>query len=1151
MSESDQSASPSPSLLGRVDSVCIRFEDVWRAGERPQIEDYLADTPEPERSLLLRELLGLELAYHRLRGEMLTPEAYLQRFPDHAKLVQEAFREQASEARDQAESPQEPVSTGPEMAGAGEAEPPVRLGRYGSFCTGPYESPAVQREPFSEFAPGTLLNNRYVLEEVLGHGGMGQVFLGCDSVLDRPVAVKVIRPRNPQLRERSLCEASLRQAFVEEARIGANLTHPAIATVFDFGFHEEEPFIVFEYIAGETLREVIRRRGRLPLEEVRLILGPLAQALDFAHSHHVVHRDLKPENVRGTTQGHFKILDLGLAKEFRHEVDWSFAGTPAYASPEQAAGLSCDGRTDQYALALIAHEMLTGHLLFESTDWSDLLRLHREQDPLSPRRFVPDLAESVCTALLRALRKEPNQRFASCEEFAVAFGCQLLTAPVPLPEILRLTAVPRMRGGWNSARFRIIRKGMAVYLVLSRDSLWVMYRGEMRCWPLHALTEVRRNWWGKELHLSFHRARQVVRQAFRFANRKECQHWCKLLQDLKSHSPSAASVPTEWLQVEPVVLMRRPPAMRYQALGPVEFQDAKPRRAEVGLQVRAAMMGSDAVVDVQKERLPQLGQTVHRRSGMAIKAVDTAGRRELRSRWFATQVSQLSRWMLVLIGVSFLATLFGTWLISLLSIGGIGIPLFPGETVSQRLVEDTLVIVLIHSWALAIALLARWLLWPQLLRPAALAILVLGARPLAGLVGWLGAGVVHGRWAGGIVFFLSLLDPINLAILLFACFLCRRAWRSYGDYRKLAPDAEQDVPSTRRAGGRLALAASVLYLLLLGGFWAGGQYSYVSKFAFPGNESWKERQALKTFANGRAQMAQNPQAAEAAFRRALPLWQELTHATRSRPEYRHNLAATYHNLGVLMTQRGKPAEAEEAYRHALTHYDKVGADFPAYQKHRKDGESAQQSLTQLLVLKPFLEDAAETQEGRRLEAAGQHRAVIEIYRQALARHEKQRDEFPDQANYLRLLASKQNRLAWFLIICSDKQVRDSKQAVELAGKALENAPQEGAFWNTFGAAHFRAGNWDQCMTALEKSMQLRQGGDGFDWMFLAMAYHQVGKADEAKKWLDKALDWIAQMDQGKFTNPRFQVQWQSQRREAEMVRREAEGLIRSEPEGRR
>ena len=142
---------------------------------------------------------------------------------------------------------------------------------------------------------------------------------------------------------------------------GAGLNHPAIAAVYDFGFHEGHAFTVFEYVDGDSLRDLLRSCPRMGLAEVRTVVGSLARALDFAHSRGIVHRDLKPENIRASKQGQFKILDLGLAQEFRLNREWGiFAGTPAYASPEQAAGVPADGRSDQYALAVIAYEMLVG-----------------------------------------------------------------------------------------------------------------------------------------------------------------------------------------------------------------------------------------------------------------------------------------------------------------------------------------------------------------------------------------------------------------------------------------------------------------------------------------------------------------------------------------------------------------------------------------------------------------------------------------------------------------------------------------------------------------------------------------------------------------------------------------------------------------------
>jgi serine/threonine protein kinase len=413
-----------PLQARRVDAACRCFEADWRAGRAPQIEQYLGGVEGLERAALLRELLALELELRRDRGERPDPSDYRRRFPDHVELVDPIFDEGA----ERVPTPDDPVpSTISLRPGACASSSDLTLSYVvaGFDRTLQSASPEDHEQLQTIFAPGRVLQGRYALERELGHGGMGQVYLGRDTRLDRSVAVKVILP--PEWGRRGAGDGSeprLRARFADEARLGANLTHPAIATVFDYGFHEGHPFTVFEYIPGETLRGLLKRRGRLPLEEVRIILGPLAQALDFAHTRHIVHCDLKPENIRATEQGSFKILDLGLAREFLREADWSgFAGTPAYASPEQAAGLSCDGRADQYALALIAFELLTGRRPFESDDWIKLLEMHRYDEPPSPRSIQPDLPDGVCSALLCALKKDPNRRHPSCEAFAVALGC--------------------------------------------------------------------------------------------------------------------------------------------------------------------------------------------------------------------------------------------------------------------------------------------------------------------------------------------------------------------------------------------------------------------------------------------------------------------------------------------------------------------------------------------------------------------------------------------------------------------------------------------------------------------------------------------------------------------------------------------------------
>jgi len=170
----------------------------------------------------------------------------------------------------------------------------------------------------------------------------------------------------------------------------------------------------------------MKLRGRIPLDETLQIVGDLAAALDFAHAQRVIHRDLKPEDLCLTKGGECRILDLGIALDIRRDLQTGeYAGTPAYSSPEQADCRPTDAKSDQYAMGLIIFEMLTGQRAFIDADPHRLLRKQIEEPPPRPQEFVPELPSHAERAILRALSKNPDDRFATCQEFARELGCRL------------------------------------------------------------------------------------------------------------------------------------------------------------------------------------------------------------------------------------------------------------------------------------------------------------------------------------------------------------------------------------------------------------------------------------------------------------------------------------------------------------------------------------------------------------------------------------------------------------------------------------------------------------------------------------------------------------------------------------------------------
>jgi serine/threonine-protein kinase len=262
---------------------------------------------------------------------------------------------------------------------------------------------------------GEVIADRYELEEAVDHGGMSSVYRGHDRLLERTVALKVLHPH-------FVDDAEYVERFRREARAVAQLSHPNIVTVIDRGSSDGHQFIVFEFVDGENLKQLLDRSGPLSIDRALDLGIQIADALAFAHAHDLVHRDVKPQNVLIDSAGDAKVTDFGIARSLDVErgvtQTGTVLGTSNYLSPEQAAGQAVTPATDIYSLGVVLYELLTGEVPFRGDNLVVVAMKHVTEHPPSLLDQRADVPPRLAQAVERALEKDPARRFASMDAFA-------------------------------------------------------------------------------------------------------------------------------------------------------------------------------------------------------------------------------------------------------------------------------------------------------------------------------------------------------------------------------------------------------------------------------------------------------------------------------------------------------------------------------------------------------------------------------------------------------------------------------------------------------------------------------------------------------------------------------------------------------------
>ena len=277
---------------------------------------------------------------------------------------------------------------------------------------------------------GRLLNNRYLVNERIGIGGMAEVYVGTDNVLGRTVAIKVMLPQYAE-------DATFTVRFKQEAAAAANLQSPYIVNVYDWNQDSGTYYIVMEFVRGSDLKSAITQRGAIGQRKVAEIGSQVCQALSVAHGQDIIHRDIKPQNIMIQPDGNVKVMDFGIARAKNSVMGKTSAvlGTAHYISPEQAQGKELTAASDIYSLGVVLYEAATGQLPFDGPDAVSVAMKQVNEQPTPPREIRPDLDPALEAIIMKALSKDPNARFTTAREMRHALNDFLAGRQVNIPSL--------------------------------------------------------------------------------------------------------------------------------------------------------------------------------------------------------------------------------------------------------------------------------------------------------------------------------------------------------------------------------------------------------------------------------------------------------------------------------------------------------------------------------------------------------------------------------------------------------------------------------------------------------------------------------------------------------------------------------------------